>query len=772
MLDKDLDSSWGCPADQRGLDAFLSRQLDVWPQAKARFVALHEQAKRRELGEDAHLSAQFNPARIASATARVSNGQVAERPCFLCAENRPAEQVAVPLRDGLELLVNPFPILPAHFTIPTTAHTPQRWETLCEAMLRLSEKWDDTLFFYNGPRCGASAPDHAHLQAGKRGCVPIERDFLSVFEGAERLYPASKADGAMPNPLSSGIYLLKHFCCAAFVVIGASAEETAPQLRILTDALPREEGREEPDINVLCWMQECPSESSSQERLDRKQVVVVFPRRKHRPECYFAEGDAQMLVSPGALDMGGLIVCAREEDYNRMTAARAAEILREVSITPLEAKLAGLRVKHPERYSDAARTLEPLVSVGIMHADSLRFHLDDGSRYTPNAGDGEQVVTMADDTMLWNGRSLPEGQDIALKSTDEAATFTVEGVRIGKEFHWQQDEAQTFRGSLQIVRDDDRRLALINNIGVEAYLESVVSSEMSGRAPLEFLKAHAVISRSWLLRRLMEDADAATCACSNAPTIETSTDGHESILRWYGAESHRLYDVCADDHCQRYQGVGRITPAAREAVRQTHGLALVYGDEICDARFSKCCGGRTEVFASCWEDRDVPYLQAVDDADERGTFCQRATPELLQRSMNNYDLMTRDFFSWSVSYDADELSEIVEQKGHLGLGRILSLEPLERGESGRIVRLRIVGEKRTVDVGKELEIRRMLSHSHLYSSAFDVEKTPQGFTLSGRGWGHGVGLCQIGAAVMADEGYTFEQILTHYYINASVKRIY
>lgn len=409
---------------------------------------------------------------------------------------------------------------------------------------------------------------------------------------------------------------------------------------------------------------------------------------------------------------------------------------------------------------------EPEVSVGIVSGNEIRFALNNKYLAKGEIISGEQSVSFSEGGILWNNNLYRE---LTFVPQEKKASFSLYDVTIGINFHWERKETQIFSGTLKLVVHEGK-ICAINILPVEDYLISVISSEMKATSALEFLKAHAVISRSWLLAQIekrnqnekkKEDGGFFSFA-------KTETE----YIKWYDREDHTIFDVCADDHCQRYQGVGRITPAAREAVRQTRGLALVYGDEICDARFSKCCGGRTEVFASCWEDRDVPYLQAVDDADERGTFCQRATPELLQRSMNNYDLMTRDFFSWSVSYEADELSEIVEQKGHLGLGRILSLEPLERGESGRIVRLRIVGEKRTVDVGKELEIRRMLSHSHLYSSAFDVEKTPQGFTLSGRGWGHGVGLCQIGAAVMADEGYTFEQILTHYYINASVKRIY
>ena len=379
---------------------------------------------------------------------------------------------------------------------------------------------------------------------------------------------------------------------------------------------------------------------------------------------------------------------------------------------------------------------------------------------------------------------------------DDTSSFTVEGVTIGKEFHWEEKQRQTFRGELELVKRAGKVL-VINRLPLEWYLESVISSEMSPEAPLEFLKAHAVISRSWAMRILTRQGN-----CVGAPHVAHGQQGDELSegLVWYDNEGHEGFDVCADDHCQRYQGIGRVNEAAVRAVRETAGEVLTWDGEICDARFSKCCGGRMELFSTCWQDRDYPYLRA--DADP---FCGRAYNEvkrstklnegalstfsfqhsaLTQRILNRWDRGT-EFYRWRVEYTDEELGEIVKEKLGEDLGRIRALEALDRGPSGRIWRLRIVGEKGERIVGKELEIRRVLSRSHLYSSAFSVttrrffnesdeknetdEKSLR-FVLEGKGWGHGVGLCQIGAAEMAAEGYGYRAILAHYYPGAKLER--
>ena len=322
-------------------------------------------------------------------------------------------------------------------------------------------------------------------------------------------------------------------------------------------------------------------------------------------------------------------------------------------------------------------------------------------------------------------------------------TFTLHGVTIGKQFHWQQAEDQTFQGALRILSDAGQLIA-INDVPLEDYVTSVISSEMNAEAPIELLKAHAVISRTWSIPRWQHKP------CRIAPV--------RGPVRWYDHTGHTHFDVCADDHCQRYQGIGRLTSSARAAVEATSGLVLTYDGELCDARFSKCCGGTTELFSTCWADVDYPYLQPVSCP-----FCGYASTDLLHRSLNSYDLPTADFHDWQVAYTREELSALIERKGQLSIGLLLHLQPLQRGASGRISLLRLVGTEGIVEVGKELEIRRLLSPSHLLSSAFEVEETPDGFLLHGRGWGHGVGLCQIGAARMAEEGYSYEQILAYYY---------
>lgn len=311
-------------------------------------------------------------------------------------------------------------------------------------------------------------------------------------------------------------------------------------------------------------------------------------------------------------------------------------------------------------------------------------------------------------------------------------TFVLKNVRIGIGFHWDRHEDQEFAGSLEIRNNDDGTQTAINTIDLEDYLCSVISSEMSANSPMELLKAHAVISRSWAIRAIQKP-------------------------------NHEGFHVCADDHCQRYEGLRRMTEKAVEAVRATKGQVLVYGDEICDCRYYKCCGGKTEVWRTCWEDIDVPYIQSV-----RCDWCKSPSPKVLRLVLNDYDQETKDFRDWRVSYTADELSEIIRTKSGIDFGEIIDLIPLKRGASGRIYELQIVGSKHTEIIGKELKIRLWLSRSCLYSSWFEVEKEPSSFVprhfvLKGHGWGHGAGLCQIGAAVMASEGKSYEEILNYYY---------
>lgn len=309
-------------------------------------------------------------------------------------------------------------------------------------------------------------------------------------------------------------------------------------------------------------------------------------------------------------------------------------------------------------------------------------------------------------------------------------TFVLKDVRIGIGFHWDRREDQEFEGELEIRKNADGTETAINTLDIEDYLSSVISSEMATTAPLELLKAHAVISRSWVIRAI-------------------------------GHTDHVGFDVCADDHCQRYEGLRRRNERAVRAINETRGKVLMYGDEICDCRYHKCCGGKTEEYETCWEDVHIPYLTSVECP-----YCGEARPD---SSLNDYDLETHDYHDWTVRYTTDELSQIVREKSGKDFGEIEDLIPLARGKSGRIYRLRVVGSNLTEEVGKELAIRKLLSKSCLYSSWMDIEKTPEGFTFRGHGWGHGVGLCQIGAAVMAEKGFTYEQILAHYYPGTTLK---
>lgn len=412
----------------------------------------------------------------------------------------------------------------------------------------------------------------------------------------------------------------------------------------------------------------------------------------------------------------------------------------------------------------------PLVSVGIVGAESITFTLngygEDGSSRT---------ATIHNGLIQYDGKAHTR---LCFKPQSPDDSFSLMDVVIGVNFHWQRLETQTFRGSLRLLADGGKIWA-INDLPVEDYLESVISSEMSAQSSLPLLMAHAVISRSWLMSQI----DGNT-----APNTQASHG--DAFIRWYDHTDHTLFDVCADDHCQRYQGITKETsPNVAEAIRRTRGELLTYGDEICDARFSKCCGGAVEEFQYCWDDTPKPYLKGIGDTPEETipdltveenarqwilsspkSFCNTADKRILSQVLNDYDQETTDFYRWRVSYTQEELSKLVEKKLGAGLGTITDMRPLKRGTSGRICELRITGTKKTIVVGKELEIRRALSESHLYSSAFVVEKQGDTFTLIGAGWGHGVGLCQIGAAVMGDKGYAYDEILRHYYPGAEIEK--
>ena len=435
----------------------------------------------------------------------------------------------------------------------------------------------------------------------------------------------------------------------------------------------------------------------------------------------------------------------------------------------------------------------PYINVGIITGKEIslilngKFNTGEGYTYT---GELRASVT-ADGKILLNGN---ETEAIEFIPQEDNCSFTLHNVTIGISYHWERQEEQTFIGTLKLISDVENVIA-VNVLPVEDYLVSVISSEMSATSSLEFLKSHAIISRSWLLAQI-ENRDKKTVHKSLQQNIQ---DDKDCLIRWYDREDHTLFDVCADDHCQRYQGITKASnPSVAKAVKETEGMVLMYGNEICDARFSKCCGGVSETFDTCWEDKDYPYLQPVSDNTDNQTIPDlsieenaekwiRSTPEafcdthdvnVLRQILNNYDQETTDFYRWKVEYSQKETSELIHRKTGIDFGEIKDLIPMQRGKSGRISKLKIVGTRRSMVIGKELEIRRALSESHLFSSAFVVDKTdvtdsvPSEFTITGAGWGHGVGLCQIGAAVMGEKGYSYNKILLHYYRNAEIRKLY
>lgn len=439
--------------------------------------------------------------------------------------------------------------------------------------------------------------------------------------------------------------------------------------------------------------------------------------------------------------------------------------------------------------------MQPKLKIGILTHPEISLTLkgqfrDRLSGALLNAGHyvasvSNQLVTLKfGDTRIEGGTLMLEAQ-----SSDD--TFILHNVKIGIQFHWEREEDQEFCGNLELVIDNNNLVA-INHAPIEKYLTSVISSEMSATSSPELLKAHAVISRSWVMAQIEKNKSLKQAPLQYQSCVRTD----DELVRWYDREDHILYDVCADDHCQRYQGIGRVTnPAVQKAIEQTTGLVLTSEGAICDARFSKCCGGVSELFENCWEPVHHPYLQAVrDDVEDKkpdlttekdayqwimsspDAFCNSNDVDVLGQVLNNYDQETNHFFRWKVTYTQSELSQLVRERSGLDFGDIQQLIPLERGVSGRIIRLKIVGSRKTYVIGKELEIRKTLSSSHLFSSAFVVEKqqneTETRFVLHGAGWGHGVGLCQIGAAVMGSQGFTYEQILNHYFKGASLTKKY
>ncbi len=764
----------GIGLSNSGVRALLESQLEEWEQAKNNYNALSGVTVKEVLLNGFPVKVQFNPARIVSSAAKVDAESIRERECFLCAANRPGVQRGIGYKGkagDYEVLINPFPIFPEHLTIPDKKHVNQAigdYGDICgrfEDMLDIAALLDDYVLFYNGPKCGASAPDHMHFQAGNKGFLPVEADFARLPK--THIYKTGGAD----------VYSLEKYMRGALLIEASDKRRAIELFNKIYSLVPVKEGEWEPMMNMLCWSEKCSGG-------ERRWNIVIFIREKHRPSCYFAEGDANILLSPASVDMGGVFITPLEKDYNKIGDEEIERIVDEIFVP-------GERM---DMIKNSLRE-QPQVSVGIMHEKEIEFILNDTYIFEGEEFKGGYTVSESGGKILWNGKEYME----LLFIPKWSGTFWLRGVTIGVNFHWERKEDQRFGNALKIIAEEGK-LTAVNLIGVEDYLTSVISSEMSATASLELLKAHAVISRSWLLAQIEKNKEIA----ENPEGYSACTQTKEELIRWYDREDHMNFDVCADDHCQRYQGLTRAsTGKVRDAVAATWGELLLSGGKICDARFSKCCGGVMEEFQNCWEPvkycylrsyrdsrnpHDVPDLTKEDNVQEwimgsPDAFCNTVDKGVLSQVLNNYDQETVNFFRWKQVYGQRELRELILNRSGVDYGDIKALVPVERGMSGRLVKLKIEGTDKSMIIGKELEIRRTLSTSHLYSSAFivrtegefaagDGSQVPAGFILYGAGWGHGVGLCQIGAAVMGEQGYKYKEILLHYYIGADIEAGY
>ena len=738
------------------IEKFICDQLSVWPMAAENYRNLKKAETRTLPVGGLNVVLQYNPARKISSEAKLDKKSISERPCFLCPENRPQEQYNIDFegRKGkrYRITLNPYPIFPSHLVISSTDHTPQSIWHRYPDMLDFVATNRKYACYYNGPESGASAPDHMHFQGCPRGMMPLEKAVDKLL-GSARSHSELEC---LTNLKEAKLYHLNMFTRGIFVLRGATPKSVTKLFYRLADCASMTLGGEpEPKFNVISWFED-----------NEYRSLVIF-RSKHRPHNYFSDGPDHLSMSPGCADMGGVMVAPEESDYEKMTPEVLSQVISEVSIGEDDEKALVWRLtRHQE-------TLE----VGIMSGQQISFEII-------SDGNGEQKVEYSEGKILYNGTLYDQLIfDAKTPSTMFAEpSFILYGVTIGVDFHWERQVTQKFAGRLKFITDGGKVTA-VNEIGVEDYLLSVISSEMKSSAGLEFLKAHSVISRSWVMAQIRNRKKSVARSLPgevphNVAELVTMLDckageGKEEsydteYIKWFDHDDHKVFDVCADDHCQRYQGLTMaVGETVRKAIDQTWGLVLKSGGEICDARFSKCCGGRMELFSTCWEDKDYPYLQALPDTpDEKpggDPFCDSTDEKILSQVLNDYDLETKDFYRWTVEYSRNEVSDLIRTRSGIDFGTIQELIPIERGPSGRIKRLRVVGSKREMIIGKELIIRKWLSSSHLKSSAFTVIWNGDKLTLKGSGWGHGVGLCQIGAAVMASKGYCFQAILGHYY---------
>ncbi len=740
------------------IELMFSRELSSHGRAYANYEALKNVEKKYMEIDGLAVELHFNPARVASVMAKVDEETLRHRKCFLCPDGLEEMQLShtwsAPSGTDYFIRVNPFPIFDRHFTVSISTHTRQHIFERYPDMLSLAKDLDEYVVFYNGPMCGASAPDHQHFQAMPKGNLPIEK---MVRDGVGTESVGSFAEG--------DISVITKYARGAFLISSPSEQGVISLFRKLYKlGVIRSASEWEPRVNLLSWYE------------GENFYTVIYFREESRPKC-FEEEDLQkrILISPASVEMSGIAIVSSRDSFEKLTDDRLGEIIREVS----------LPVNRIENMCNSLKTnqrTQPDVSVGIMFVPEITAEFLTDYTFNGEKISGVESFKYVDGKVEWRGKCYDSIQFDPVNYAE--SVFELKDVTIGINFHWERKENQRFQGGLRVIVEHGK-LAAVNLVGVEDYLISVISSEMSATATKEFLKAHAVISRSWLLAQMdksekLKASDEEYSAC---------IENDEMIIKWYDREDHTNFDVCADDHCQRYQGITRAsTQIVREVIDETWGQLLMYNGAICDARFSKCCGGVFEEFGACWEEAEHPYLQGVHDSKSGAVypdltveenavewimgspeaFCNTTDKEILSQALNNYDQETTDFYRWKVVYTPEEISALVKERSGIDFGEIIDLVPVKRGTSGRLYQLKFVGSKKTMIVGKELEIRKYLSKSHLYSSAFVPRKEDGKFVLYGAGWGHGVGLCQIGAAVMGAKGYKYDDILLHYFIGASI----
>ena len=728
------------------IDKFVKDQLSVWPLAAENYRSLKKAGSKVLSIGGLPVTVQLNPCRRISSEASLDKESINRRPCFLCPENRPAEQTNMEFegRKGrrYRVTLNPYPIFPSHLVISSFEHTPQSIWHRYQDLLDFVRENNEYLGFYNGPESGASAPDHMHFQACPQGLTPLQNRVDELLAAGD-----DKTLDYLTNVKEARLFHLNEYARGVFVLCGATAKSTAKLFYRLLDCAPVPDGSSEPKMNIIAWCHE-----------GEYRTAVIF-RERHRPHNYSSSGADHLAMSPGCADLAGVYVTTREEDFDKLDAGLLSQVVREVAASEETEKEIIWRLTRSQRR----------LEVGIMSGSEIEFEIiSDGA--------GRQKVEYSQGRISYNGALYDE---LVFEAQTEATmfaepSFILYGVTIGVDFHWERKVTQKFAGTLKFIVDGGKVTA-VNIVGVEDYLLSVISSEMKASAGLEFLKAHAVISRSWVMAQVEHRQSHVSRTPGPSCPVSEPVEGAEEYIKWFDHDDHTLFDVCADDHCQRYQGLTMaVGDTVRKAVDQTWGLVLTSEGKICDARFSKCCGGRMELFSTCWEDKDYPYLQPLPDTADcvegDDVFCDTKDEKILSQVLNDYDLETRDFYRWRTEYSRTEVSDLVRRRSGMDFGTIRDLVPVERGPSGRLKRLKVVGDKKTMIIGKELIIRRWLSDSHLKSSAFEVHWDGDHLTLDGSGWGHGVGLCQIGAAVMAAKGYTFDRILLHYYPGSTLER--